>query len=81
MSFQKFQSDSFCVRGRHRSSTSKIYGGITSKDSEVLNGYCSFWNRKNSMTVSDNVIQAEGLGSFFKILARIYVNAGKKFGN
>ena len=65
MSFQKFKSDSYCVGGRHRSATIKIYGVITSKGSKVLIGYCSVWNRKKSMTFSDNTIKAEGLGSFF----------------
>ena len=65
MSFQKFKSDSYCVGGRHRSTTIKIYGDITSKGSKVIIGYCSVCNRKKSMTVSDNTIKAEGLGSFF----------------
>ena len=46
MSFNKFKSDSYCVGGRHRSATVKIYGDITSKGSEVLIGYCSICNRK-----------------------------------
>ena len=78
MSFQKFKSDSYCVGGRHRSATVKIYGDITSKGSKVLIGFCSKCNRKKSMTVSDNTIQAEGLGSFFKILGKISAKAGKK---
>ena len=65
MSFQTFKSDSYYVGGRHRSTTTKIYGDITSEGSKVLNGYCSICKRKTSMTVSDNTIQAEGLGSFF----------------
>ena len=65
MSFQKFKTDSYCVGGRHRSATIKIYGDRTSKASKVLIGYCSICNRKKSMTVSDNTIKAEGLGSFF----------------
>ena len=71
MSFQKFRSDSYCVGGRHRSATKNNYGDITSKGSKVLIGYCSICNRKKSMTVSDNTIQAEGLGSFFKIWEEI----------
>ena len=78
MSFQKFETDSYCVGGRHRSSTIKIYGDITSKGSKVLLGYCSVCNRKKSMTVSDNTIKAEGLGSFFKNLGKISSKAGKK---
>ena len=62
MSFQKFKSDSFCVGGRHRPSTMKIFGNISSKGSKVLIGYCSICNSKKSMTVSHNTIQAEGLG-------------------
>ena len=46
MSFNKFESDSYCVGGRHRSATIKIYGNITSKGSKKLIGYCSICNRK-----------------------------------
>ena len=78
MSFQKFKSDSYCVGGRHKSATVKIYGDITSKGSKVLIGFCSICNRKKSMTVSDNTIKAEGLSSFFKKLGKISAKAGKK---
>ena len=78
MSFLKFRSDSYCVGGRHRSSTLKIYGGLRSKGSKVLIGYCSTCNRKKSMTVSDNTIQAEGLGDFFKNLGKKGLNVSKK---
>ena len=78
MSFNKFKSDSYCVGGRHKSATVKIYGDITSKGSKVLIGFCSICNRKKSMTVSDNTIKAEGLGSFFKTLGKISTKAGKK---
>ena len=78
MSFQKFEKDSHCVGGRHRSATIKIYGDITSKGSKVLIGFCSVCKRKKSMTVSDNAMKAEGLGSFFKNLGKISSKAGKK---
>ena len=78
MSFKKFKSDSYCVGGRHRSATVKIYGDITSKGSKVLIGYCSICNRKKSMTVSDNTIKAEGLGDFFKNLGKKGLNVSKK---
>ena len=78
MSFQKFETDSYCVGGRHRSATKNIYGNITSKGSKVLIGYCSICNRKIFMNVSDNTIKAEGLGSFFKKLGKISAKAGKK---
>ena len=78
MSFNKFKTDSYCVGGRHRSATVKIYGDITSKGSKVLIGFCSICKRKKSMTVSDNTIKAEGLGSFLKNLGKISAKAGKK---
>ena len=68
MTFEKFQTDSYCVGGRHRSATVKIFGDITPKGSKVLIGYCSICNRKKSMIVTDNTIKAEGLGDFFKNL-------------
>ena len=78
MSFNKFKSDSYCVGGRHKFATVKIYGDITSKGSKVLIGFCSICNRKKSMTVSDNTIKAEGLGSFFKNFGKISAKASKK---
>ena len=78
MSFQKFKSDSFCVGGRHRSSTIKNYRDIRSKGSKVIIGYWSICNRKKSMTVSDNTMRAEGLGNFFKSLGKNSVKVGKK---
>ena len=47
MSFQKFETNSYCVGGRHKSATKNIYGDITSIGSKVLIGYCSICNRKN----------------------------------
>ena len=83
MSSQKFKTDSYCVGGRHRSGTKNIVGEITinkktSKEVKLLAGKCVICNRKKTMIVSDNVIQAEGLGSFFKNLGKISAKAGKK---
>ena len=66
MSFQNFKSESYCVRGRHRSATTKTYGDITSKGAKVLIGYCLICKRRKSMTVSNNTIIGEGLQDFFK---------------
>ena len=68
MSFNDFEGDRYCVGGRHRSATKKNYGGITSKRSKVIIGFCSICKRKKSMTVSDNIIKS--LGNFFKILSK-----------
>ena len=46
MTFNKFKTDSYCVGGRHRSATVKIYGDVTSKRSKVPIGYCSVCNKK-----------------------------------
>ena len=78
MTFNKFENDSYCVGGRHRSATKNIYGSITSKGSKVLIGNCSICNRKKYMTVSDDAIKAEGLGDFFKNLGKKGLNVSKK---
>ena len=83
MNSQKFATDSYCVGGRHRSGTKDITGEITvnkktGKDTKLLVGKCVVCNRKKSMIVSDNVIQAEGFGSFFKNLGKVSAKAGKK---
>ena len=70
MRFQKLKTDFLCVGRRHTSATRYIYGDITSKSSKVLIGYCSICNRKKSMTVSDNTIQAEGLDGFINNLGK-----------
>ena len=83
MSSKKFETDSYCVGGRHRSGTKDITGEITvnkktGKDTKLLVGKCMVCNRKKSMIVSDNTIKAEGLGRFFKNLGKISSKAGKK---
>ena len=83
MSSQKFKSDSYCVGGRHRSGTKNIVGEIrhnekTNKEVKLLVGNCMICNRRKSMIISDNIIQAEGLGDFFKNLGNVSGKAAKK---
>ena len=83
MSSKKFETDSYCVGGRHKSGTKNIVGEIrnnkkTGKEVKLLVGKCMICDRKKSMIVSDSVIQAEGLGSFFKNLGKVSAKAGKK---
>ena len=78
MTFNKFETDRYCVGGRHRSARKNIYGDIASKGNKLLVGYWSVCNRRKSMTVSDNTIIAERLESFFKNLGKISAKAGKK---
>ena len=83
MSFQKFKTNSYCVGQKHYSGTKNIVGEITfnkktGREIKLLVGQCSICNRKKSMIVSDNTIQAEGLSSFFKNLGRMSAKAGKK---
>ena len=83
MSSQKYKTDSYCVGGWHKSATKNIVGDITinkktGKEVKLLVGKCVICNRKKTMIVSDNVIQAEGLGDFFKNLGKISAKAGKK---
>ena len=83
MNSQKFKTNSYCVGGKHYSGTKKITGEITvnkktGKQIKLLVGKCVICDRKKSMIVSDNTIQAEGLGDFFKSLGKISAKAGKK---
>ena len=83
MSFQKFKTNSYCVGQKHCSATKNITGEITinkktGKEIKLLVGKCVICDRKKSMIVSDNTIQAEGLGDFFKNLGKKGLNASKK---
>ena len=83
MSFKKFKNDSYCVGGRHRPGTKNIVGDKrinkkTGKEVKLLVGKCMICERKKTMIVSDNIIQAEGLGDFFKTLGKSSVKVGKK---
>ena len=78
MNSQKFKSDSYCVEGKHRSGTKNITGEITfnkktGKEIKLIVGKCVICDRKKSMIVSDNTIQAESLGDFFKNWGRSLV--------
>ena len=83
MRFQKFKSDSYCVGGRQRSATKNLVGDITikrktGKEVKLLVGKCIICERKKTIIVSDNLIQAEGIGDFFKNLGKKGLNASKK---
>ena len=72
MNSQKFKSDSYCVGGKHASSTKNITGEITfnkktGKEIKLLVGKCVICDRKNSMIVSDNTIKQKVLETFSKI--------------
>ena len=45
---------------------------MNSEGSKVIIGYCSICNSKKTMTVSNNSIQAEKLGSFFQKTGKIF---------
>ena len=86
MGFQKFKSDSYCVGGRNRSAKKNIVCDITinkktGKEVKLLVGKCVTCDRKKTMTVSDNAIQAEGLGDFFKNLGKKGINLSKRMAN
>ena len=75
MNSQKFETNSYCVGKKQRSGTKNTTGDITinkktGREIKSLVGKCVICNRKKSMIVSDNTIQAEGLGDFFKTLGR-----------
>ena len=83
MNSQKFEKNSYCVGGKHRCGTKNITGEITvikktGREIKLLVGNCVVCNRKKSMIVSDNTVQAEGLGDFFKNLGKKGLNVSKK---
>ena len=83
MNSQKLKTNSFCVGGKHRSATKNITGEITvnkktGKQIKLIVGKCVIGDRRKAMTVSDNTIQAEGLGDFFKSLGKKGFNVSKK---
>ena len=77
---QKFKMDSCCGGGRHRSTSIKIVGDITSKRSNVIFGHCSICNREQCMTVSENTTATENLDDFSKNLGKKRCNCIKKDG-
>ena len=83
MSFQKIKTNSYCVGQKHYSGTKNIVGEITlnkktGREIKLLVGQCSICKRKKSMIVSDNTIEAESLGVFFKNMGKISAKAGNK---
>ena len=77
MSFLKFKNDSYCVGGRHKSGTKNIVGEInfnkkSGREIKLIVGKCVICDKRKSMIVSDNVIQGEGLGDFFKNLGKVF---------
>ena len=83
MNSQKFENKSYCVGGKHRSGTKNITAEITvnnktGREIKLLFGKCVVCNRKKSMMVSDNTIQAESLADFFNNLGNKGLNVSKK---
>ena len=86
MSVNNIKNKSYCVGGKHYSTTINDRGDITQNKKtgapvKLLRGTCSSCNRNKSLIVSDQIIQAEGLGNFFKHLGSAAKNVGKKILN
>ena len=86
MSFNTFKNNSYCVGGKHYSATTNIRGDITVNKKtgmsvKLLGGTCSTCKRNKSLIVSDQTIQAEGLGDFFRSVRKPAKNVGKKILN
>ena len=83
MSFSKFKNNSYCVGGKHYSTTTNIRGDITQNEKtgapvKLLRGTCSSCKRNKSLIVSDQTIQAEELGDFFRGIGKAAKSVGKK---
>ena len=86
MSFNKFKNNSYCVGGKHYSTTINIRGDITQNKKtgmpvKLLRGTCSTCKRNKSLIVSDQTKQAEGLGDFFRGIGKPAKSVGKKILN
>ena len=78
---QKFETNSYCVGGRHYSGNNNIRGFVSAKGTKMLKGNWIKCGRDKSMTVFDATIEAEGLKDFFKSVGKATVNFGKKNAN
>ena len=86
MSFNKFKNRSYCVGGKHYSTTINFRGDITQNKKtgapvKLLRGTCSSCKSNKSLIVSDQTIQAEGLGDFFRGIGKAAKSVGKKILN
>ena len=81
MSFNKFKKNSYCVGGKHNSTTTNLHGDIRNKNIKMLRGTCMMCSRNKSLIVSDQTIKGERLGDFFKHLGSAAKNVGKKILN
>ena len=84
MSFSKFKYISYCVGGKHYSTTINVRGDITQNKKtgapvKILRS--SSCKRNKSLIVSDQTIQAEGLGDFFRGIGKAAKSVGKKILN
>ena len=70
MSFQELKTNSFCVGQKHYSGFKDVVGGITfnkknGQETKLIIGKCVICDRKKTLFLSENTIQAERLGNFF----------------
>ena len=84
MSSDKFINN--CVGRKHYSATTIIGGDFTQntktgKSVELLGGTSPTCKRNKSLIVSDQTIQAERLGDFFRSVGKAAKNVGKKIIN
>ena len=80
-SFNRFNSNSYCVGGRHYCGINNIRGVVRAKVAKMLKGICVKCKRTKSKTVSDATIEAEGLKDFLKIVGKTIVKLGKNVAN
>ena len=75
---KNFKTNSYCPNHRHYSKTIGIEGDVTKTGQKMLTGSCVECIGKQSLFVSDNSIQAKGIGNFFKDVRKNSASVGKK---
>ena len=83
MNSQIFKTNSYCVGHKGYSGTKEIAGEKTfnkktGEEIKFLVGKCVICDRRKSMIVSDNTIEAENLSSFLKILGKVSARTGRR---
>ena len=75
MRFNKFKNISYCIGEKLYSATTNIRGDVTVNEKtgmsvKLLRGSCSTCKRNKSLSVSDQTINGERLGDFFKHIGK-----------
>ena len=70
----------YCLKCKTKTSTSGLYGDVSSNNKNMIKGNCSVCGSKKASFISAANIEGEGIGNLFKSVGKFAVKAGKKTG-